>query len=263
MKNQCKVLMAVAVLLLASGCADTAKYLKSEPSTHFPTKKVLELPDSIKQYVQLHCIHAADIRYEDTDSTNSQCLYISADASLLGSATLDKSKRDQVIRTLVSISDMNCSTFRHRAFANRAAFDSGKKIFQDVSTAISAGTASATPALSATLDITNLVVGKGVDTFNSTYYFDKTFQAMEAAIESERAQRHAYLVARQADANYLIGDALGDIRAYDDACSIKAGLARLIGVAEKGKEESEKRKLEVQTASDGAKLNTYKTQFGR
>lgn len=256
-------LLLIAVLVLLTGCADTAKYLRSEPSTHFPTKKTLELPNSIKQYLQLHCIHAEEIKYEDTASTNSQCLYISADASLLGSATLNKAERDQVIRTLVSISDMNCSTFLHRAFANRAAFDSGKKFFQDVSTAVSAGTASASPALSAALDVTNLVVGKSVDTFNSTYYFDKTFQAMEAAIEAERAQRHAYISARQADSHYLIGDALGDIRAYDDACSIKTGLSRLIGVAEKGKEESEKRKLEVQTAADAAKLNTYKTQFGK
>lgn len=256
-------LVTIALVLgsTLTGCADTARYLRSEPVTHFPAKKALALPNEIKDYLQLHCTKAEDIKYEDADATNSQCLYISADASLLGSATLDKTKRDQIIRTLLSISDMNCSTFLHRAFANRAAFDSGKKFFQDITTVLSAGTASATPSVSSGLDVTNLLIGKSVDTFNATYYFDKTFQAMEAAIIAERAQRKAYITARQASNSYLIGDALSDIRAYDDGCSIKAGLSRLINVAEKGKDESEQKKLAVEVAEDAKKLTTYQTQF--
>lgn len=269
-----RLLLIIGVLLLVSGCGSTAKYLESEPSMHFPTRTVLALPANIQPYLVLHCIKAADIKYEDeattdkatTDkpTTNSRCLYISADASRLGSATVDSDTRDQIIRTLLNISDLNCQTFRQRAFANRAGFDYGKKFFQDVSTAVSAGTATVSAPFSAALDVTNLVVGKGVDTFNATYYFDKTFQAMEDAIRAERAQQRALITARQEDKkNYLIGDALADISAYDDACSIKSGLARLSAVAQKGLKDSETFKLQVESASTGNKVQTYIDTFGQ
>lgn len=136
------------------GCANTAKYLRSEPSTHFPAGTSLNLPENISPYLKLHCIKAEEIKYEGEEtanSTNSQCLYVSADVSKLSSSPPDPTIRNQIISTLVSISDMNCSTFLHRAFANRSGFEYGKKLFQDIATATSAGTATIAAPFSAVL----------------------------------------------------------------------------------------------------------------
>ena len=250
-------------IVVATGCASTAKYLRSQPSTHFPTKTLLALPNDIQPYLKLHCISAEEIKYDDLDATNSQCLYISADASLLASASLDQTKRNSIIDTILSISDMNCSTFLHRAFANRAGFDYSKKLFQNIATATSAGTAFISPPVSAAIGGINLVVGTGIDDFNSTYYFEKTFEAMEAAIQAERAQRRALIDARKVSPTYSMVEALGDVRTYDDACSIKSGLARLIGTAENQKNLNKSAELKVQGATDATKFSTYIQEFGQ
>jgi hypothetical protein len=105
------------------------------------------------------------------------------------------------------------------------------------------------------LDGVNLVIGKSVESFNATYYFDKTFQAMEAAIVAERAQRRALILAKQEGENYSLPEAIGDVRGYDDACSIKAGLSHLLSVAEGNKNQKEEGKETVEASAN--KRQTY------
>ena len=50
--------------------------------------------------------------------------------------------------------------------------------------------------------------------------------------------------------------ALSDIRAYDDACSIKAGLAQLVQLADNKKKEDANTKLQVELSDDP--VNTAK-----
>jgi hypothetical protein len=262
-------LMVFTALLILGGCASTSHYLRVTPTTHFSKSRGLQLPPSVSEFLTLHCLRWEGIEDDDktrevakeSNSANNQCMYLSADVTLLDSRDLQIQERNKIVRALITISDMNCSTFLHRAFANRAGLDYGKKFFQDLTTAISAGTASVSAPLSAAIDVANLVVGKGIDTFNATYYFDKSFQAMEAAIVAERAQRRAYITARLAKPDYLISDALGDIRVYDDACSFRAGLASLNNVAEAKKTDAEKGKASVELAEDSQKGEEYVRQF--
>lgn len=255
-------LALASTLIIISGCADTAKFLRSQPSSHFPTNSFATMPNEHGELLKIHCTHAEDVKHVETDASSQQCLYISADISKSVFVSSDIGTTRDITKALISISDLNCSTFLHRAFANRAGLDAGKKFFQDVSTALSAGTASVSAPLSAALDVTNLVVGKGVDTFNTTYYLDKTFQAMEASILAERARHRAYLDAKLAESNYSIRDAISDVRAYDDACSFKAGLYRLVNTAEKEKTNSEKSKLTVEAASSN-KMTTFNNEFNK
>ncbi len=192
-----------------------------------------------------------------------ECLYVSADAANL-TGTLKEEKlnvvvRDRTITFLTTLSDMNCSNFLQRAFANKAGLDYSKSFISDMATGVSAGTAHANPAVSAALSVSNLVVGKGVDTFNATYYYDKTFQAMESAILAERLRIRTYIIAKQAKSvdvkvpvQYDIMQALGDIRAYDDACSIKAGLGQLVALADNKKKEDAAVKIKVELSNSPA-----------
>jgi len=247
------------MMVFLSGCGSSSKYMRSEPSTHFPTKQTMKLPDDIKEYLNLHCTKSEEIKYEDSDSSNSECMYISVDASAATGASLDNQKVVKIVNYLTSVSDLNCSTFLHRAFANKAGMDYTKNLLQDLATGVSAGLVTVSAPASAALDGVNLIVGKSIDNFNTTFYFDKTFQAMEAAIESERAQKRAYIFARKSDTTYTFVEALADIRAYDDACSIKKGLSHLINIAENNKQQVDTKKAKVEMSTD--KLQAYKDNF--
>lgn len=122
--------------------------------------------------------------------------------------------------------------------------DLSKQLFGDLATGFSAITAFNTPGVSAALinSLGNLIVGKSVESFNTQYYFDKTFQALESAITAQRLDVSRKIIAKQAKAksktdpvSYGVVQALSNIRAYDDACSIKAGLARLVQLADQEK----------------------------
>jgi hypothetical protein len=149
--------------------------------------------------------------------------------------------RDKAIAYLLGVSDSNCSNFLDRAFANKAGLDISKSLASDMATGVSALTAFNTPAISAGLGLTNLVVGKTVDNVNATFYFDKTFQAFEAAVITERTRIKSDIINRQASrpvsstdgsaVQYGLFEAMTDIRTYDDACSMRVGLSKLVETA--------------------------------
>lgn len=254
-----KVLLFIFSLTLV-GCAGTAEYLRSQPVTHFPATATVAVPDELKSLISLHCMKDQTAAYVENGTSTKECLYVSADASNLTSTIKQTDTpivRDKAITFLTSLSDMNCSNFLHRAFANKAGLDFTKGFISDLSTGASAGTAFSNPAVSVALSVSNLVVGKGVESFNATYYYDKTFQALESAIGAERLRIKTYILAKQSQANgqnstvkYEIVQALSDVRQYDDACSIKAGLAQLVQLADAKKKDDEKTKIQVELSSD-------------
>jgi hypothetical protein len=234
--------------------------LRSYPVTHFPAQTTIAVPEELVGLVTLHCMRDQDTEYKDNGTKTKECVYLSADASNITSTIRAKDSslvRDKAITFLMSVSDMNCSNFLHRAFANKSGLDLTKTFISDLSTGVSAGTAFANPAVSAALSISNLVVGRGVESFNATYYYDKTFNAMESAIAAERLRIKTYVLAKQSQANakpaavsYELVQALSDIRQYDDACSIKAGLSQLVQLADARKASDEEAKIRVELADN-------------
>jgi len=247
--------ISVVIALALAGCSNTAEWLRSQPVTHFPSATAIAIPDDLKALVTLHCMKDQEVSYTDsgTNAKGRECLYVSADVSNLAKAGTDKVLRDRAINFLTSLSDLNCSNFVQRSFANRAGLDFTKSFITDMSSGASAATAHANPAIASGLSISNLIVGKGVDNFNATYYFDKTFQALESAINGERARLKANIVAHQAQTTYDLSQAIADIRAYDDACSIKAGLAQLVQIAGTQKAKDQNCKNAVELATDAQK----------
>jgi hypothetical protein len=252
---------------LVSGCAaGTSAYLGSEPALHFPVKTTIALPDNIKNFIKVHCLETAAVKYEDLApgaTENGKCLYTSADVSAVGAATVTVEVRNEIIGALVTISDTNCRQFLNRAFAQRSTGDFTKTFLQDIATALSAVTAHGSPALASTLSGTNLIVGKGYEAFDATFYVNKTFDAMETSIRAERTKRYAKLIANQDEgiAKYSLSQALNEVGEYDDACSIKTGLASLAAAADTSNKASEKGKLTVEnTPKPVAGVGTTKLQ---
>jgi hypothetical protein len=231
--------------VLVSGCAGTAQFLRSQPTTYYaqPSSKI-ELTDAdLSQLFKVQCMRAQPADpFVAADKQSPQCLYVAVDASQIKTdSNVSRSVRDKAIAYLLGVSDSNCSNFLDRAFANKAGLDISKSLASDMATGVSALTAFNTPAISAGLGLTNLVVGKTVDNVNATFYFDKTFQAFEAAVITERTRIKSDIINRQASrpvsstdgsaVQYGLFEAMTDIRTYDDACSMRVGLSKLVETA--------------------------------
>lgn len=256
--------IAVALSISVLGCANSAQMLRSRPVTHYPSSNAqLSTPGGLSDLLSLRCVKGDEESSGEVSTTYHECTYVSADISGLvdkmGEPDIE-ARRNTLVSLLTSISDMNCSTFLHRAFANRAGADFTKSFVTDIATGASAVTAFSSAAASSVLSVSNLVVGKGIDSFNSTYYFEKSFQAMESAIAAERALIKTEMFAKQADPtlSYTIANALSDIRRYDDACSFKAGLSKLVEISDKSNGKAQGDKIDVEFSEKPTK--TYLKQ---
>lgn len=309
----------VFLIVALPGCGQLEIYLRPEHSSFVaqpasPTKPdthVLPMKDSKGELFEMKvtCFdkggNASSSGVTSTGVEATQCLYFSVetkqmldDFSRLSTDEDRRMLRNMFISYLLNVSDQNCSTFLNRAFANKASFDTGKSMFQDIMTGSSAAIANASPPAAAGLSLGNLLVGKSVDNINATFYFDKTFQAMAAAIDVERTNvltdagllrpsdktasssptseanqngnaqqpksasqdtkglpvgwRNAF---RRPYDMYTMYDALADVRNYDDACSIRRGLARLQLLAQDLKGQAQNR-LDLEATKNQANQAT-------
>lgn len=251
-----RLCLAAFLAAILSGCSSTAQHLRSQPAMYFPPAAKIVVPEDIKQYVDLRCMRVQDMNSAVGSTLGQECIYASADAAALTATPTSDAVRNKTINFLIGVSDMNCSNFLHRAFANKAGLDFTKTFASDMATGISAGTAHASPAISAAVGVGNLIIGKGVDSFNATYYYEKTFQALKSVIAAKRSSIKSQIIAKQSQSNeqgtavrYALGDAISDIREYDDACSIMNGLDQLVQVAgtEQKKEDAAKKSVEIAT----------------
>lgn len=180
-----------------------------------------------------------------------QCLYHAVDVNDIYKAfvvpaapdTSDwAARRNIYISYLLSVTDQNCDTFLGRAFANKSTVDTTKNTMQDLLTGTSAVTANASPPLAAGLGVLNLVVGKTVDNVNSTFFVEKAYPAIQSAINLERTDLKVGISGRELEpySRYTIYDAVSDVRRYQSACSIRAGVSRLQSLADDQNRERKK-----------------------
>jgi hypothetical protein len=177
----CLCLTAAALSLGA--CASAQSALRSQPSTHFAVEDFNPGGD-LKNLVVVRCAKISDAKYEASTAKSApktSCRYVSADVTrLAGLGTKNDSPLPAaVLDLLLWISDYNCSNFLSRAYGVRSTFDLARKFIGDLASAASAGAASAAPGVSAGLDVVNLVVGKANSNFDSQFYANATFDAME------------------------------------------------------------------------------------
>jgi hypothetical protein len=244
------ILCLTAAALSMGACASAQGALRSQPSTHF-TVEDFSPGEELDGLVTVRCAKISDAKYEASKAESApktSCRYVSADVTeLAGLGTEDDSPLPAAaLDLLLWISDYNCSNFLSRAYGVRSTFDLASKFIGDLATAASAGTVSVAPGVSVGLDVVNLLVGKANSNFDSQFYANATFDAMEAAISAERTKRKTEILARRATKPYSLAAALSDSRYYDDACSIKTGLQSLLDIARKADELQKAKNLAIQ-----------------
>jgi len=256
----CRLIPLVLLSLFAISCADAAKHLRAQPAWFLePTSAkplLVSLPPIDKEgtpigeaaeidNVAIKCVRTP--RSENVSPTEgaaiSQCLYMSIDMrDVLKVPIRNAAERNRLVHLLVNVSDYNCSTFLMRAFAHKAGTEATRNTAKDVATAIAAGTARVAGAFSSGLGIVNLVGGTAIDNVNTSYYADKTFQVMAAAIGAERDKTRTVLLNHSkvsvSLADYSFFEALEDVHEYDDSCSLRRGLESLAAAANNEKERT-------------------------
>jgi hypothetical protein len=227
-------LCLTAAAFTLGACASAQGALRSQPSTHFAVEDFTP-PGELKDLVVVRCAAISDAKYDGKyqastakSPSKTSCRYVSADVTRLAGLKTDDSSPlpGMTIDLLLWISDYNCSNFLSRAFGVRSTFDLASKYIGDLASAASAGTASAAPGVSAGLDVVNLLVGKANSNFDSQFYANATFDAMESAISAERTKRKTEILAHRSTKPYSLAAALTDSRYYDDACAIKSQTIR-------------------------------------
>ncbi len=231
-------------------CAASNAALRSQPAGFFTVTDYPVKIGDLDGKVTLRCAKVAVTKYQDSTATkhpNLECDSLSAD--LTGLTTLSDQQQTSVskdvINLLLAISDYNCSNFLSRSFSTRSTLDFASKLIADLATGASAGTVAVSPGVSAGFSGLNLLVGKTDSEFNSVYYTNQTFTAMEKAIAAERTKRKTDIIARRDGQSYLVTDAISDSRYYDDACSLKAGLDSLNTAAENENNKQQANQLAV------------------
>lgn len=251
-----------------SGCANVAEKLRSQPVAHYPVGDTSGYVGDIgkaEAKIRFFCMEASgdpDGAKDAKGQAAQSCSYASAAyTDIVNFRSADPVEVDRALDSLVSMSDLNCSNYMHRVFSNRALTDFSGTLSEDLLTSAATATAHIEPTAAAALGVANLVVGKSMDAFHSTYFLDKTFQALEAAINGERQRILATIIAKRAKAKatpaggsaafaYGPVEALSDLRAYDDACSFKAGLNVLVSLAESEKDAQSLRVTQLKIAPD-------------
>lgn len=283
MNRSLKLAIAVAAVALVAACANNDVYLRPERTTYMKlseepstTVQVAGAP------VELTCLDWKGNRATrpvvlssslTTETSDIQCLYVSVElkevanrfpgtdmttaasgrvkVASAGATLLTPVDEPDLMRLrniyysfLRNIADQNCQTFLGRSFANKASIETARSTFQDLLTGSSAAVATAAPPAAAGLSLVNLFAGKTIDNINSTFYYEKTFQAMAGAIaiERERIKREMDSHKEHAYDTYTIFDLINDLRRYDDACSVRVGVTKLQELAqEKQKEQRDEK----------------------
>jgi hypothetical protein len=248
------------------GCADAAKHLRAQPAWFLDPKETLKanLPvldgdtgkptDKAPAVVEIKCVRqprSKNMAPSENESVD-QCLYLSMDMNQLLQVPIhNKFERNQFVHLMINVSDYNCGTFLMRAFANKTGTEATRNTAKDVATAIAAGTAPFAAPVASGLGLVNLVGGTAIDNVNLAFYADKTFQVMSAAIGAERSKALGVIIdGSKADiGEYSFFQALQDLQAYDDACSLRRGLDNLAATASAAKNDEQKKLNEQRKAA--------------
>lgn len=242
--------------LCLAGCPAANRSLRSQPTSHFQVEDYPAKDDAkgvLGGMVTLHCTRIAVTERKPNGKSNGGCEYTTADVTKLieklpGNEP-DSQLRDATLDLLLGISDYNCSNFLGRAFAVRSTFDLASTYIGDLSTAVSAGTVTAAPGLSIVFDGLNLLVGKANSNFDKEFYQQQEFHALESAIAAERTRRKTQILLNRGAPGYSLMAALADARYYDDACSIKVGVASLADIAKASAATEEDKNLALNSVT--------------
>lgn len=235
--------LANAVLLscLMFGCAGARDVSRVEPLLFLPNQREIALPIRSNEPPTASSITATC----DRGTRGAvRCSHVSVrlDAVLAASAsTLDE--RNRIIALLLGVSDYNCSAFTAQAFGRKARLQTANTILNNVSSALAARS----EKNSSLVEILNLAGKTGNDVLGHPSQLGSAETAVEIAISDARRKLREQIAKRAVEQveTYALLDALGDLTAYDEICSLQRGKEFALQAAALAAREEAERVLKV------------------
>ncbi len=152
------------------------------------------------------------------------------DVSLLGDmkdyeGSENKSKRNEVISKAISLSDQKCTLHKAGILSNANTWNVGAS---SLSILLSGAAAVLNHAQTASELAASAAATTGIQaTVNKEIYADALATTILRAIDSIRTQKKAVLETGMGENHYTLSQAIIDIQAYHDSCSMMAGLVEV------------------------------------
>jgi hypothetical protein len=233
---------ASAVLLsgLMLGCAGARDRSRVESLLFLPHQREIVLP--IRSNEQPAAFIAATCDRGTRGATRCSHVSVRLDTVLTASTTMP-SERNRIIALLLGMSDYNCSAFTAQAFGRKAQLQTANTILNGVSNALAAKS-----ERNSSLGDLLTLAGKTTDgVFGHPSQLGSAETTVEIAISDARRELREKIAMRargQEDA-YPLLDALADLTAYDETCSLQRGKELALQAAARGAREEAERVLKA------------------
>jgi hypothetical protein len=218
------------------GCAGARDRSRVESLLFLPHQREIVLP--IRSNEQPAAFIAATCDRGTRGATRCSHVSVRLD-TVLTASTATLSERNRIIALLLGVSDYNCSAFTAQAFGRKAQLQSANTILNGVSNALAAKS-------ERNSSLANLLTlaGKTTDgVLGHPSQLGSAETTVEIAISDARREMRERIAKRtrgQED-SYPLLDALADLTAYDETCSLQRGKElALQATARAAREEAER-----------------------
>lgn len=234
---------ASAVLLscLMIGCAGARDVSRVEPLLFLPHQREIALPTRSSEQPAAAFITATCDR---GTRGAGRCSHVSVRLdTVLAVSTSTPHERNRIIALLLGVSDYNCSAFTAQAFGRKAQLQTANTVLNSVSNALAARS----EKKSSLVDMLHLA-GKTADgVLGHPSQVGSAETVVEIAISDTRRKLREQIAKRAVEQveTYALLDALGDLTAYDETCSLQRGKELALQAAALSAREEAERVLKV------------------
>jgi hypothetical protein len=238
MKNFASVALLSCLMI---GCAGARDVSRVEPLLFLPHQREIALP--IRSNEQPAAAFLTATCNRGTRGAG-RCSHVSVrlDTVLAGS-TSTPDERNRIIALLLGVSDYNCSAFTAQAFGRKAQLQSANTILNSVGNALAARS----EKKSSLADMLHLAGKTANDVVGHPSQAGSAETAVEIAIGDTRRKLRERIAKRAVEPveTYALLDALGDLTAYDETCSLQRGKELALQAAALAAREEAERVLKV------------------
>jgi hypothetical protein len=237
---------ASAVLLscLMFGCAGARDSSRVESLLFLPHQREIVLP--IRPNAQPAAFIAATCDHGTRGATRCSHVSVRLD-TVLTASTATLSERNRIIAIFLGMSDYNCSAFTAQAFGRKAQMNTANTILDGVSNALAAKS-----QRNSSLGDLLILAGKTTDgVLGHLSQLGSVETTVEIAINDARRKLRERIATRargQAE-SYPLLEALTDLTAYDETCSLQLGKELALQAAARASREEAERVLKALSQS--------------
>ena len=238
MKNFASVALLSCLMFACAGARDGSRV---EPLLFLPHQREIALPIRSNEQPAAAFLTATCDR-GTRGAVRCSHVSIRLDTVLAASSsTLDE--RNRIIALLLGVSDYNCSAFTAQAFGRKAQLQTANTILSSVSNALAAKS----QKNSSLVDMLTLGNNTVSGVLGHPSQLGSAETAVEIAIGDARRTLRDRIAKRAVEPveTYVLLDALGDLTAYDELCSLQRGKELALQAAALAAREEVERALKV------------------